>query len=950
MLTCNYCNKEIKNLRADFCEFCGNNIKSAIVLPGTTLYHERYKIVKPLDSGGMASIYLAEDLNLDNTPCVIKVMLDNFKNPLERNSAIQKFKDEAVILARLRHPGLPVVMNHFIEENRYYLVMDYVSGKSLDNILYEVLNDDCLLAEELIIDWGIQICDILHYLHTNDPVIVHRDIKPENIIERLNEKIMLLDFGVARIFSKADNDSLVGTMGYAAPEQYKGEAYPESDIFALGASLHRLLTGYDPAGDDENAKETLFTYPSVKDFRDDCSSEIQTIISKATALEVKDRYPSALELKKELLKLIDKAPEKEASKKFSKIIAKPLKIPYKGTKPSSSTTSLIKGCFKVKTEIPLEKAADKLSRLVSIDIGSYEIKLLQLEIVDNSCLYPKIITTEKTPEGAVSNGIILDPHKLSKTLKSMIEELGECEFITAVSPYCTCVRTIKLSSAPLEKIPELLSGGLKQLIPLPVEDSRIEYEIISPADTNEKNMKVRVTAILEKAYKNLEETLSLSGIKSCKIYSGAKSIVNLMKLIIEDNAKKQHLAVINMGSEGTSLTLVRDSVLAQTACFMKGGKSFTDVIMKIEQADYNRAEELKRTNCDADMTRSNSKEINLFQILIHHFTEWMNELSKTLNQFGPDYRLNKFDSVIFSGGGLEIKNLHKYINNQLNIKSSKFFIPECKKKTRSDDDKIILNNAPVIMTCMGLIVRSLKEEVQFKKKPKTKIIHKSSSSLDIAEKKASVTIKLPDEKNREIFNLIKKELSLIAGPMAEFAMEEYIKKSGHTSDTFPTAEINNLIKSISGDFSLSQSQISDLIKKVDKNKEEKTVIPDNSEESPPDEDKKTDLSLADKNILDKFKREVLLITGPMAELVWNKSIKKLGYGEDMVPFEGLNKILEEIKTEFNLSEKEVSLLKEKIGKLKSNKERSSDKNTSSSEENTKSPKKGILSFLFGKNK
>ncbi len=202
MYICNKCNKEL-NSGDLFCK-CGK---------GRTLYHDRYRILDIIGSGGMATLYLAEDLNLAGTRCVIKAMTDEFKTSEERDYAVNKFKEEAVLLARLRHNSLPVVQNHFLEEGRYYLVMDYVEGETLEDILNSTLIEDCLLSEELVIDWVIQVCDILDYLHSYEPMIIHRDIKPANLMENKKGKIMLLDFGIAHIFEKRDTKTRIGSAG-----------------------------------------------------------------------------------------------------------------------------------------------------------------------------------------------------------------------------------------------------------------------------------------------------------------------------------------------------------------------------------------------------------------------------------------------------------------------------------------------------------------------------------------------------------------------------------------------------------------------------------------------------------------------------------------------------------------------------------------------------------------
>jgi len=300
--TCTYCGGEIAEDDV-FCQLCGNSVATFVLRAGTVLHSKRYKIIKHISTGGMATIYLGEDLNLGNTMCVIKSMLDDYNDPEERKYAIKKFKEEAIILARLRHSSLPVVQNHFVEKGRYYLVMDYVEGQTLEEILCSTLAKKEFLPEERILNWAIQACDILDYLHNHDPVVIHRDIKPENLMEDKKGGLILLDFGIAHIFDKGDAKTEIGTDGYASPEQYTGKAFPQSDIFALGAVLHRLFTGYAPGEDESN----LFRFPLLKEYRQDLTPGLQEIISKATDIDYKKRFSSAKEFKEAIIKLKKRA-------------------------------------------------------------------------------------------------------------------------------------------------------------------------------------------------------------------------------------------------------------------------------------------------------------------------------------------------------------------------------------------------------------------------------------------------------------------------------------------------------------------------------------------------------------------------------------------------------------------------------------------------------------------
>jgi len=720
VIKCDNCGKKIKEETA-YCPHCGYNIIPWTLDAGAKLHHGRYRVVQSLGTGGMASVYLAEDLNLDETPCVLKIMTDDFKDHDERKYAIQKFKDEAVMLARLRHTNLPVVQNHFIEEGRYFLVMDYVEGDTLEDIICTALDEDCLLDEETVIKWGFQICDVLDYLHNRDPMIIHRDIKTDNLMEQNDGTIKLLDFGVARIFNKKKTGTLVGTPGYASPEQYLGKAYPQSDIFALGVTLHRLLTGYDPTDKEDDVSANLFIYPPLSDFREDLSPGLQAVISRAMEMEVENRFISAKKFKEALVKIKEK-PGPSASGTYASssrlresIIKFEIKdsskirelLAARGTnKPvlqKEKKPALFSSSFKLRTSMGLPVMKQRLSEIVALDIGSYEIKIFQMDIDGNGYIFPKIIASTKTPQNTVSKGIITDPVTLSKslnakTLKAMLK--SEVEVVTCLSPYAISIRTVKLPSTPPEKLPSIMGKDIAQLIPLLPEDTRVDFEILLPSiPGDEKNMKVRVTGIRKSALQNLRKFLKLGDLNYDKIAIDAFAMSGLLSLLIQEESRKKNIAIINFGAEGTSLTFIRDEVLVQTLKFSFGGNKLTHVLMQSERVSYDKADELKKTRCDANIWTQSSGD-NLFQVLMPHMKDWTTEILKAIRFFGPDYRLDKFESLIFTGGAFGLKNLPKHINSQLKIEAEKFILPTSKGSTM--DKQIIIDRELSLMCCMGM--------------------------------------------------------------------------------------------------------------------------------------------------------------------------------------------------------------------------------------------------------
>ncbi len=951
MTTCNYCNKEVNN-EARFCEACGHNIILSKLESGDTLYHNRYIIVSPLGSGGMGSVYLAEDLNLDSTKCVIKVMTDEFKDSSERNYAIQKFKDEAVMLARLRHNNLPVVQNHFIEEGLYCLVMDYIQGQSLDEILYDAISKDCLLSEELVVNWAVQVCDILNYLHTRNPPIIHRDIKPDNLMETVDGRVVLIDFGVARILSKKKSGSFVGTAGYAAPEQYTGLAYPQSDIFALGGTLHQLLTGYDPADADELLKSDIFTYPPLEEFRDDLTPGIQEIILKAMAIKIKNRFESAGEMKDILLRFKENPYEIKAPLKTNKSHSLRLKkkIAELGKKYSSSAKKIdsepllpewLKFSKDVINQEELVSIKEGLSKIRGLDIGSYEIKLLQVDIDDEGHIYPKVISSERTPENSISSGIITNPEVISKIVKSMIKDHKDLEVITSLSPYSYSIRTIKFPFTPEEKLSEALSPGLKQLIPLPLEDCHVEYEILSSSiEGNEKNMKVRVTATRRSAYENLKKTLELAGLKSDNIVLEACVLTILSRVIIQDEYKKKNIAIVNMGSDGTSLNLIKDGILAQSSFFPCGGKKFTQALMQAEGVDFEKAEEIKKTECDADITWS--KSTGFLQILILYFRDWRNEIEKSLKYFGPDYKIDKFDSIIFCGGSMQLKNLHKYISNQLGINSDKFFLPKSKSNIPEIKKELILEKGPSLMTAMGLVISYFKDIKEIEQLAGINKKLYRLTSLKLGETSLPESILSQDALlSKEMLDEFKRYMVEIGGPMAEIVFDECIKKTDYKKESIPYESIDMLIRKFIKEFSLSENKALELNRKIQE------ITSSRIETDKKDTTKKQHSTAILPSVLtmeqfEEFKSHLVLAAGPMAELAMNDCIRRAGYEPDGVPHESLNSLIDTFSIEFNLSPVKVSILKDHLSKLKVN------KNCSISEKNKLESNKSELPGVINK--
>jgi serine/threonine protein kinase len=190
-------------------------------------------------------VYLARDQRLANRPCAIKEMVDHFIDPQQRLEANEYFAREADTLAQLKHSAIPAITDRFADQNRHYLVMEYVEGRNLEE---EIAVRAGPLPEGLVIDVARQLCDVLAYLHGLTPPIIYRDMKPSNVMLTRQGRVVLVDFGIARLFKAQRKGTMIGTLGFAPPEQYQGVADPRSDIYSLRyATCARTSQAISPA-------------------------------------------------------------------------------------------------------------------------------------------------------------------------------------------------------------------------------------------------------------------------------------------------------------------------------------------------------------------------------------------------------------------------------------------------------------------------------------------------------------------------------------------------------------------------------------------------------------------------------------------------------------------------------------------------------------------------------
>jgi len=264
--------------------------------PGTNLVN-RYLIQEVIGVGGMGSVYRARDLHFPNVVklVAVKEMINQAPDPLVRQTIVQNFEREANILATLTHPSIPRIYDYFTLDNRSYLVEEFINGRDLEVLLSQT---DGILPEEQVLDWAIQLCDVLSYLHGHKPdPIIFRDMKPSNVMVNQYSHIVLVDFGIAKPFQTGQKGTMIGTEGYSPPEQYRGEANVQADIYALGATLHHLLTRRDPR------LEAPFSFAErpLRKINPNISIEVETVINTALQYNAEDRFKSIDDFKQSLI-------------------------------------------------------------------------------------------------------------------------------------------------------------------------------------------------------------------------------------------------------------------------------------------------------------------------------------------------------------------------------------------------------------------------------------------------------------------------------------------------------------------------------------------------------------------------------------------------------------------------------------------------------------------------
>lgn len=260
----------------------------------------KYRVTRMIGGGGMARVYQVEVLPVGSQAIwALKELCPQTNDPDEQKMARQMFEQEAQILSQLSNPHLPKILDFFEENGRAYLVMEFIWGETLEK-RQEIANAP--LLETDVLGLASQLCDVLHYLHSQNPPIIFRDLKPSNVMVTNAGEVKLVDFGIARTYKvgKKKDTVAMGSENYAAPEQWgKGQTDARSDIYALAATMYHLLANMSPT------PSFLPTPPlPLKSYNPSLSEATIKLIEKAMSKKPEGRYQSALEMRQELQKML----------------------------------------------------------------------------------------------------------------------------------------------------------------------------------------------------------------------------------------------------------------------------------------------------------------------------------------------------------------------------------------------------------------------------------------------------------------------------------------------------------------------------------------------------------------------------------------------------------------------------------------------------------------------
>jgi len=259
----------------------------------TQFLQQRYRLLTMIGEGGFSKVYRAEDTYTHRLVAIKSVNLQGL-NAQEKIEATDSFNREVHMLTKLNQRNLPHLYQHFSDTEHWYMVMDYINGATLEQLLHEQHTSLFTLNE--VLELGIILCDVLDYLHNHEPPIIFRDLKPANIMITPEGHLYLIDFGIARHFKAGQSKDTIpfGSPGYAAPEQYgRAQTTPRADIYSLGAILHQLISGHDPA-------QTPFSFPTLMDRSQPARRQLDKLLQSMLALDSEQRPGTVVTVRHQL--------------------------------------------------------------------------------------------------------------------------------------------------------------------------------------------------------------------------------------------------------------------------------------------------------------------------------------------------------------------------------------------------------------------------------------------------------------------------------------------------------------------------------------------------------------------------------------------------------------------------------------------------------------------------
>ncbi len=271
----------------------------AHLVPGQLL-ENRYRILCQVGMGGFGAVYKAEDVQQQHRLVAVKEIGLSGLSPQQVIEATDAFNREVLLLSDLKNASIPRIYAHYTDPEHWYVVMDFIEGETLEE--YRLKAPGACLPLERVLVIGIQLCAVLHYLHDNQPPIIFRDVKPSNIMCTADDRLYLIDFGVARYFrpGKSRDTIAFGSPGFAPPEQYgKAQTTPRSDIYSMGVMLYQLLTGVDPS-------LTPFRFIDLRVMDASLPAALDSLVMQMLEMEV-DKRPASMDIvRQELQRIADK--------------------------------------------------------------------------------------------------------------------------------------------------------------------------------------------------------------------------------------------------------------------------------------------------------------------------------------------------------------------------------------------------------------------------------------------------------------------------------------------------------------------------------------------------------------------------------------------------------------------------------------------------------------------